>query len=52
MTIREAQTIALRVANLNSKTVTKEEIRKALVTLANFAEDILFTVETFNKEIK
>jgi glutathione peroxidase-family protein len=43
--IRQAQDIAFRMANLHSKKVTLEEIQGALVTLANFAEDILFTIQ-------
>ena len=50
MTIKEAQDVALRVCNFHSKTVTKEEIRQALVILSNFAEDILSTVKTFKEE--
>ena len=39
MTLDEAQNIAFRMANLNSKSITLEEIQIALVILANFYED-------------
>ena len=51
MTLNEAKDIAQRVANFNSTTVTDDEKRQALVVLANFAEDITFTVKDFNRKI-
>jgi hypothetical protein len=50
--IRKAQDIAFRMANLHSKKVTLEEIQGALVTLANFAEDILFTIQKTKERIE
>jgi hypothetical protein len=40
--IQNAQKVAFRLSNLNSKKVTLEEIYGALIVLANFAEDVLF----------
>jgi len=42
MTVKEAQDIALRLANFHSDNITLREIKQALVVLANFAEDVLF----------
>jgi len=39
MTLDEAQNVAFRLANLNSKQITLEEIYQALIVLANFYED-------------
>lgn len=39
MTLKEAQTIAERWANLKSEDITLSEIKQALVRLANFYED-------------
>jgi len=39
MTLSEAQNIALRLVNLKSDKITSEEIKHALVILANFYED-------------
>jgi hypothetical protein len=50
--IRKAQDIAFRMANLHSKKVTLEEIQGALVTLANFAEDILFMIQETKERIE
>lgn len=48
--IREAQDVAFRMANLNSKKITIEEIQEALVVLANFAEDVLFKLKEDKQE--
>ena len=39
MTEEEAQNVAFRMANLNSLEITLQEIRSALVCLANWYED-------------
>lgn len=39
MTLPEAQDIAFKLLNLNSKKVTLQEIYSALAILANFYED-------------
>lgn len=45
MTCKEAQNIAERLANFHSENITLREIRMALVTLANFYEDVRFERE-------
>lgn len=45
MTLNEAQNVAFRIANLKSRNVTLNEIRQALVVLANFYEDYKCYVE-------
>ena len=45
MTLSEAQNVAFRIANLKSGSVTLDEIRQALVILANFYEDYKCYVE-------
>ena len=52
MTLNEAKDIAQRVANFNSTIVTNDEKRQALAVLANFAEDIMFTIKEFNRNPK
>jgi hypothetical protein len=52
MTLSEAQDIAEQVANFHSKKVTREQMRQALVRLANFYEDVRFSLEQGNKEEK
>jgi len=42
MTCKEAQNVAERFANFHSLHVTLDELRMALVTLANFYEDVSF----------
>jgi len=37
--LSEAQNVAFRLVNLNSDKVTLEEIKQALIILANFYED-------------
>ena len=39
MTLKEAQDVGFRLVNLKSDKVTLEEIKQALVILANFYED-------------
>lgn len=45
MTLPDAQNIALRFVNLKSDKVTIEEIKSALVMLANFYEDYKSYIE-------
>jgi hypothetical protein len=52
MTLSEAQNIALRLVNLKSDKITLEEIKHALVILANFYEDYkqYIEVEDYNSK--
>lgn len=45
MTLPEAQNVALRFVNLKSDKITIEEIKQALVMLANFYEDYKSYIE-------
>ena len=45
MNLPEAQNIALRLVNLKSDKVTIEEIKHALILLANFYEDYKSYIE-------
>ena len=45
MTLSEAQNVALRLVNLKSDKVTLEEIKHALILLANFYEDYKCYIE-------
>jgi len=49
MTLEEAKNVAQRFCNFNSE-VPRETLKKALSVLANFAEDIQFTVKDFDKK--
>jgi len=52
MNLPEAQNIALRLVNLKSDKVTIEEIKHALILLANFYEDYkqYIEVEDYNSK--
>ena len=50
MRLPEAQNIALRLVNLKSDKVTIEEIKHALILLANFYEDYKSYIEVEKKE--
>jgi hypothetical protein len=52
MTLSEAQNVAFRLVNLNSEKITLEEIKQALIILANFYEDYkqYIEIEDYNSK--